>query len=175
MLTTTFKLTEEEVYNSILAISRSRSLFKIYKILGVLYLTLAFGQLYLVFFYNYSIDIAYYFFFLIALMMINAPRLTAKYHARKSFKSNAPITESLCFKFTNTRYELQGESFRLECAYHRLIVVEEIKGLILFRRTEGHANVLPIRILSTDEHTELREILASIPDLTVRYSISVTS
>lgn len=141
-----------------------------------LYLILVFGRLCLTFCDNYLSDIGYYFSIPVAWMMIftphavmliYGPQINAKFYVKKSFGRNAPLTENLFFEFTDTRYKVIGESFQLECAYYRIIAVVENKGLILFRREAGYANILPIRVLSADEQSELRTILASIPNLTI--------
>lgn len=169
MFETNFKLTEQELYEGLVAISRGRRITKIFRIIGVIW-----SVSYLLILISYMAaeampNLYSVVFLLFGIYMIFLSEISAKFQSRNLIKENSQITEKTTYVFDGTGYQLTGESFSIRLAYSKLYEVREVGNLILFQVSEGSANIVPKRSLSSDQFNTLKKVMASVSNLKSKF------
>ncbi|GAB3783565.1 hypothetical protein GCM10028818_41820 [Spirosoma horti] len=169
MFEITFKLTESELYKGLVAISRSRFIIKAFRIIGITWVILYSFILYSDIAHGVTPSFYAIFFMLFGLYIIFIAEISSKFQSSKLIKTNAQITEQTTYVFDETSYQLTGESFSSRMTYNKLFEVREVGDFVLLRVTEGSANILPKRVLSTDQFSSLKQTIVSVPKLKSKF------
>jgi len=169
MITTTFKLTENELYESLVEISKSKFVVKVLRVIGIALLSLMI--LLLIFnISNGSFVPSFGFFFpiFLQLFMIFISEITAKLQVPSLLKTNNPIVENMLVKLDSNYFTFTGESFNIQMSLEKLHSVIETKKFFLLKVSDGSANVIPKRALTTDDVIQFKNIISAIPGLDVK-------
>ncbi|GAB2594352.1 YcxB family protein [Spirosoma areae] len=163
MIEITFKFTKSELYKASVAIARSRSIMRVYRLIGIISVISALLLL--------SSDIANtailaITFLICGLYLTFIVEISSKLVAKKYIKSKAQITEQVTYSFNEKSYQLTGDSFLTRMDYNKLYDVKEVSDFVLLRVTEyGSAHTLPKRAFSEDQFERFKTIIRSVQNL----------
>ena len=169
MVTTTFKLTENELYESLVEISKSKFVVKVLRVIGIALLSL----MILLLIFNISngsfiLSFGFFFSIFLQLFMIFISEITAKLQVPSLLKTNNPIVENMLLKLDSNYFTFTGESFNIQMSLKKLHSVLETKKFFLLKVSDGSANVIPKRALTTDDVIQFKNIISAIPGLKVK-------
>ena len=169
MVTTTFKLTENELYESLVEISKSKFVVKVLRVIGIALLSL----MILLLIFNISnggfiLSFGFFFSIFLQLFMIFISEITAKLQVPSLLKTNNPIVENMLLKLDSNYFTFTGESFNIQMSLEKLHSVIETKKFFLLKVSDGSANVIPKRALTTDDVIQFKNIISAIPGLKVK-------
>jgi len=165
MIEVTFKFTESELYQGILAIALSRTMFRAYRAIGII--SIIFFIFFLYRDINHNVTLPFYAFFFLSfrLYLTIFVELSCKIVTKKYIKTKAQITEHTIYIFDEKSYQLTGESFSTRIDYNKLYDVKEVSDFVLLRLSEGIAHALPKRAFSDDQFNTFKNIVRSIQGL----------
>lgn len=169
MITTTFKLTENELYESLVEISKSKFSVKLLRVIGITLLSLMI--LLLIFnISNGSFVLSFSFFFpiFLQLFMIFISEITAKLQVPNLLKTKNPLVENMLVNINSNYFTITGESFNIQMSFEKLHSVIETKIFFLLKVSDGSANVIPKRTLTIDDVIQFKKIISAVPGLKVK-------
>lgn len=163
MIQISYKLTEEEIYKSLLQISKSRGVTNVMRIVGfivlaiMLFLTTA-GLKNGVF----NLSLGYAFPVFLALYLIFLSEITAKFQTPTLIKKKNPFTEQTQVKVYETGFRVKGETFSNQFQWDKLNSIVETPEFFLLKETEVLATVLPKRAMTEEDATQLKAIISKV-------------
>lgn len=163
MINTSYKLTEPEIYQSLVEISKSRFITNLMRIIGFVLLAI---MLFITITsirtgtYNFSLGFLFPIFFSIYLIFL--PEITAKFQVPNLISKKNPFTETVQIKIYETGFKVKGESFANQFSWEKLNSIIETKDFFLLKQTEIIATVIPKRVLTTDDLVQLKGIISAV-------------
>ena len=163
MIQISYKLTEQEIYQSLLEISKSRFITNLMRIVGfvllavMLFITtssLRAGT------YNFSLGLIFPIFFSIYLIFLS--EITAKFQVPNLINKKNPFTEEVKVKIYETGFKVKGETFANQFSWEKLNSIIETKDFFLLKETEIVATVIPKRVLTADDLLQLKNIISAV-------------
>ncbi len=163
MIKLSYKLTEQEIYSSLVAIFKSRFITNLMRIVGfvilavMLFLTTSSWR-------NGTLEFTSGFVFpiFLSLYLIFLSEITAKFQAPALVKKKNAFSEALEVKIYETGYRVAGQTFNNQQTWGQLNSIIETKEFFLFKETDIIATVIPKRVLSIEETEQLTKIIHSI-------------
>lgn len=86
-------------------------------------------------------------------------RLQVYFAAKRNFKSNGRISESITYKFDKENIQIKGESFDLQMSWDKVYSVTENKDFVLIWQSRQIANAINKRDYKNSEKTTFKEIV----------------
>jgi len=163
MIQISFKLTEQEIYKSLVDTSRSRFITKLMQGFGfflvavmLFYATnnIAHGTFVFSFTTFFPLFLGTYLLFL--------SEITAKMQTPNLIKTKNPFSEKVNVKMDKSSFRISGDSFNTQLAWDKILEIVETRDFFLLKATEGTANVLPKRAFSDVQINEFKILANSI-------------
>ncbi len=163
MIKLSYKLTESEIYTSLVAIFKSRFITNLMRNVGfvilavMLFLTtsgLRNGTL------NFTAGFAFPIF--LAIYLIFLPEITSKFQTPNLVKKKNPFSEEVNVKIYETGYRVQGQTFNNQQSWNNLNAIIETKDFFLLKETDIIATVIPKRVLSAEDSSQLVAIINQV-------------
>ena len=93
------------------------------------------------------------------LLMVFGIPISVYFTARRNYKSNSRISETINYEFDDTNIQLTGESFNSRLTWEKIYSVTENKDWILVWQNRQVANVIPKRYFNNDTLTMFKAIV----------------
>ena len=163
MIQISYKLTEQEIHQSLLEISNSRLITKVLRIVGsvllaaMVYITTASlinGTFQFSLYYAFPVFISIYLTFV--------SEITAKFQTPNLLKKKNPYTEEAKVKIYETGFRVKGDTFSKQLTWDKLNMILETKDFFILKETEIMASVLPKRVFTLEEATEFKSIISTV-------------
>lgn len=163
MIILNYKLSESEIYSSLVAVFKSRFITNILRIIGFAILAIMIfliasswknGTLELTGGLVIPIFLSIYLIFL--------SEITAKFQAMVISKKRNSFSEPLRVKIYETGYQVAGDTFNNQQAWKKLNAIIETKAFFLFKENDRIATVIPKRVLESGEFEELTKFIHAV-------------
>jgi c-di-AMP phosphodiesterase-like protein len=102
---------------------------------------------------------------LFPLFMIAGLPITVYFAAKRNYKTNARISETIKYEFDKEYIEVIGESFNSKQTWNKIYSVTENKDWVLIWQNQQVANVIPKRDFKNNELQGLAEIVKTHPNI----------
>ena len=163
MIQISYRLTEQEIHQSLLDISNSRLITKVLRIAGSLLLAaMVFITTASLINGTFRFSLAYAFPFFAAIYLTFVSEITAKFQTSNLTKNKNPFTEEALVKIYETGFKVKGETFNKQLVWEKLNSIIETKDFFIFKETEIMASVLPKRVFTEQQIAELKNIISSV-------------
>jgi hypothetical protein len=168
MIQINFKLTEKEIYKSLVDTANSRLITKVlrwsgFALMGLMLFYIANQMANATFEWSmttvFPLLLGGYLFFL--------PEITGKMQAPNLIKTKNPFSEPVRVKMDHDGFRITGNSFNVKIEWNQFREVIETKDFYLLKATEGTANVLPKRAFADADHAAFLSLVrrANIPKI----------
>jgi YcxB-like protein len=97
--------------------------------------------------------------------MIFGLPISLYFTAKKNYKTNTRISETIKYEFDKEYIELIGESFNSKQTWDKIYSVTENKDWVLIWPSQQVANVIPKRDFKNNEFTAFAEIVKAHPNI----------
>ena len=163
MIQLTYKLTEPEIYQGLLEISKSRGVTNVLRIAGfvllavMLFITTASltnGV------FNFSLGFIFPIF--LAVYLIFLSEITAKFQVPNLIKKKNPFTEEVNVKIYETGFKVKGQTFYNQFTWDKLNSIVATPDFFLLKETEVLATVLPKRVFTADDMIRFKNIVSNV-------------
>ncbi|CAG5000495.1 hypothetical protein DYBT9275_02475 [Dyadobacter sp. CECT 9275] len=163
MIQVNFKLTEDELYKSLVDVSKSRMITKILLIVGSILLAI---MLYIttinivkgIFYFS----MGFIFPLFLGVYLIFLSEITAKFQVPNLIKKKNPFTERVTVQLDHTECRTKGETFSHRLTWEKFHAIVETDDFFLLKVTDVTANVLPKRAFTPEDILAFKGILASV-------------
>lgn len=163
MIQISYKLTEQEVHQSLLEISNSRFITKMLRIVGsILLAVMLFITTASLINGTFHFSLAYAFPLFIGIYLTFLSEITAKIQTYNLLSNKNPFTEHVKVKIYESGFRVKGETFSKQLTWDKLNLIKETKDFFILKETEITASVLPKRVFTTEEMTAFRNILDAV-------------
>ena len=163
MIQVNYKLTEQEIYKSLLDISKSRVVTNVMRIIGFILLAV---MLFLIAAGlrrgGFDISLGNTFPIFLALYLIFLSEITAKFQTPSLIKNKNPFTEQTQVKIYETGFRVKGETFNNQFQWEKLNSIIETPDFFVLKETEVLATVIPKRVLTQEDATQLKSIISNV-------------
>lgn len=153
MFTTSFRFTEKDFVQANLALLYQKKSMKFLTILLSIFFLISLLGAILVPEFNSP---GQGFIFLVVSMAL--PILTY-FSARKNYRTNQRLTETIEYQFADEYFSVKGDSFSSQVTWNKVFKVTQSKHWIFIWQNRQIANTIPKRIISDTQMTEFKEIL----------------
>ncbi len=163
MIILNYKLSEPEIYSSLVAIFKSRLITNIMRIVGfvilaiILFLTTSGWKG-----GPFKFESGFIFPIFLSVYLIFLSEITAKFQAALLSKKRNSFSEPLQVKIYETGYQVAGDTFNNQQAWKKLHAIIETKAFFLFKESDRIATVIPKRVLATEEFEKLTKIIHAV-------------
>ena len=163
MVQVNYKLTEPEIYQGLLEISKSRVVTNVLRIVGfvllgiMLFITTA-SLTHGIF--NFSLGFVFPIF--LAVYLIFLSEITAKFQVPNLIKKKNQFTEEVSVKLYETGFKVKGETFYNQFTWDKISEIIETDDFFLIKETEVLATVLPKRVFTAEHSVRFRQIVGNI-------------
>jgi hypothetical protein len=82
-----------------------------------------------------------------------------RYSIKKSYQKNFRSSESIEYNFTDSHLIITGESFNSEMTWNKIYKVTKTKNWLLIWHSSQIANAIPLRLVSSEGLTTLKDIM----------------
>ena len=82
-----------------------------------------------------------------------------RYNFKNAYKKNFRVSENIEYNFTDTNLLITGESFTSEMTWNKIYKVTKTKNWLLVWQSSQIANVIPLRLVSTENLNQLKDIM----------------
>ncbi|MCF2444790.1 YcxB family protein [Dyadobacter sp. CY345] len=169
MITTSFKLSESELYESLVDISKSKFVVKAFRVIGI---PLLFITVLLIVFNNVIgnsfLNFRLIFPIIFSVYMVFISEISAKFQVTKLLKKKNPVIENMQISVDSNYFTLTGESFNINMSLEKLHSIIETKKFFLLKVSDGSANIIPKRALTINDVIQFKNIISTVPGLQVK-------
>ena len=166
MITTSFTLTEKELYKSLVEISKSKFVVKMLRIIGIfLFSIMILVTTINIINDNFVISSGFIFPLVLNLLMIFVSEITARLQVPSLLKTKNRFTENMLVEVDSKKISINGESFNIQMSLEKLHSIIETKDFFLLKVSDGSANVIPKRALAGGDIMIFRNIVSSVVSL----------
>jgi hypothetical protein len=82
-----------------------------------------------------------------------------RYSFKRAYQKNYKAGENIEYNFTDSHLLITGESFNSEVTWNKIYKVTKTKKWLLVWHISQIANAIPLRLLSSEDLTQLKDIL----------------
>ena len=163
MIQINYKLTEPEIYQGLLEISKSRVITNVMRIVGfVLLAVMLFITTASIRSGVFNVSPGFVFPIFLSLYLIFLSEITARFQAPSLVKKKNPFTEEVKVKIYETGFSVKGETFNNQLSWDKLNAIVETPDFFLLKETEVLATVLPKRVFTAEDISEFKNVVSNV-------------
>ena len=98
-------------------------------------------------------------FILPPLLIFGGLFLAIRYGFKKAYQKNYRSSENIEYNFTDNYLQITGESFTSEMSWNKIYKVTKTKNWLLVWQSSQSANVIPLRLMSSEDLQHLKDIM----------------
>lgn len=163
MVQANYKLTEKEIYLSLIEISKSRFITLLMR--GVGFVILAFMLFYTTASIRngtFSFSLGHAFPIFLSIYLIFLSEITARFQTPSLIKNKNAYSEEVKVKIYETGFSAKGLTFFNQFTWDKIVVIMETDLFFILKETEVSATVIPKRALKQGEIIELKAIFNGV-------------